>query len=144
MPRRPFRDPRSWRTTPTGRQPLSTVTWRRRCSMARKRVSMHEGPLAELFRATEAAQSRQTSESRPHAPRPVPVSSVDPATRVDPAQTEILPPEHAPTEILSVVPEPTEPDPGAFREAEPVQEEAEPEQPIARWLEPLPESPARL
>src|SRR4029077_12530418 len=43
--------------------PLScTVTSRRRCSMARKRASMREGPLAELFRATEAAQ-RQAEEA---------------------------------------------------------------------------------
>ena len=36
--------------------PRPTETWRRRCSMARRRASMREGPLAELFRATEAAQ----------------------------------------------------------------------------------------
>jgi len=69
--------------------------------MARKRVSMHEGPLAELFRATEAAQSRQAAkpgqadQPTPHAPSP------DSAPGADPAQTEILQPEHAPTEILS-------------------------------------------
>ena len=98
--------------------------------MARKRVSMHEGPLAELFRATEAAQSRQ-------------------AAQAVPAQTEILPAEHAPTEILSIVPELPEPapaEPEALQELDPVQEDTEPEpdQPLARWLEPLPESPARL
>jgi cell division protein FtsZ len=91
---------------------------------------MHEGPLAELFRATEAAQSRQSAQ-------PVP------------AQTEILPAEHAPTEILSIVPELPEPapaEPEALQEPDPVREETEPEpdQPLARWLEPLPESPARL
>jgi cell division protein FtsZ len=108
---------------------------------------MHEGPLAELFRATEAAQSRQSAKARPHAPRPVSAPAV-PVPDVDPGQTEILPPEHAPTEILSVVPELPEseprPEPEAFFEAEPVPEEPEPEQPISRWLEPLPESPARL
>ena len=41
---------------PTVRPPRHTASWRRRCSMARKRASMREGPLAELFRATEAAQ----------------------------------------------------------------------------------------
>ena len=96
--------------------------------MARKRVSMHEGPLAELFRATEAAQSRQAKPGQQGQPTP-PAPSPDPAPSADPAQTEILQPEHAPTEILSAVPEPPEP---------------EPEQPVARWLEPLPESPARL
>jgi cell division protein FtsZ len=131
---------------------------------------MHEGPLAELFRATEAAQSRQTqsreaqsreaAQPRLHAPRPVPVPDVkQPDAGADPAQTEILPPEHAPTEILSVVPEQLEPEPQpereSFGEAEPVsdavpaqrqlvQEDPERAQAVARWLEPLPESPARL
>ena len=36
--------------------------------MARKRASMREGPLAELFRATEAAQRGQSSEEPPAAP----------------------------------------------------------------------------
>ena len=43
------------------RPPRRTASWRRRCSMARNRASMREGPLAELFRATEAAQ-RQAQE----------------------------------------------------------------------------------
>ena len=33
--------------------------------MARKRASMREGPLAELFRATEAAQRQEATTSRP-------------------------------------------------------------------------------
>ena len=114
--------------------------------MARKRVSMHEGPLAELFRATEAAQSRQAAKPG-QADQPTPdAPSPDPPPSADPAQTEILQPEHAPTEILSVVPEPPEPEPQpeASAKPDPVQDEPEPEQPVARWLEPLPESPARL
>jgi cell division protein FtsZ len=35
--------------------------------MARKRASMHEGPLAELFRATEAAQRQAKDEPEPEA-----------------------------------------------------------------------------
>ncbi len=114
--------------------------------MARKRVSMHEGPLAELFRATEAAQSRQALSPDRQVSRRRTAPSPDPAPSADPAQTEILQPEHAPTEILSVVPEPPEPEPQpeAFAKPDPVQDEPEPEQPVARWLEPLPESPARL
>ena len=53
--------------------------------MARKRVSMREGPLAELFRATEAAQDKGKGGS----------------TRGKHSQ-----PDPAPTEILSVVPDP--------------------------------------
>src|ERR1700675_1735814 len=44
------------------RLPRCTATWRRRSSVARKRASMREGPLAELFRATEAAQRRERSD----------------------------------------------------------------------------------
>ena len=65
--------------------------------MARKRASMREGPLAELFRATEAAQ-RQDGDDEP-ADEPLP-----PAAQADDQQTLILeapgdtsvpaPPEH--------------------------------------------------
>ena len=44
--------------------PRHTATWRRRCSMARRRASMREGPLAELFRATEAAQRQSEKRGR--------------------------------------------------------------------------------
>ncbi len=37
---------------------------RRRCSVARNRASMREGPLAELFRATEAAQKQGKGKRR--------------------------------------------------------------------------------
>src|SRR5712691_3687161 len=39
-----------------------TATSPRRCSMARRRASMREGPLAELFRATEAAPAAPGAE----------------------------------------------------------------------------------
>ncbi len=109
--------------------------------MARKRVSMREGPLAELFRATEAAQGRKVRGGGGGAP--------------DPGVPETPPESLEPTEILSVVPAPvaTEPPPApvpvvapapravvAPIEVEPVHEP----QPVARWLEPLPENPARL
>src|SRR6267154_4503132 len=42
-----------------------TATSPRRCSMARRRASMREGPLAELFRATEAAQRQSEGEPAP-------------------------------------------------------------------------------
>jgi len=101
--------------------------------MARKRVSMHEGPLAELFRATEASQTSLRS-----APATRPAWEVEP--------------EPAPTELLSVVPDPVdEPEPEAAPEPleetmlQPPEPAEEPdERPLARWFEPLPESPARL
>src|SRR5690242_279779 len=76
---------------------------------------MREGPLAELFRATEAAQRGRQSTG-------------------DEAQQQL------PTEPTSVddVPEPT-----PIRAVEPVPE-PEGKRPLARWLEPLPDQPARL
>ena len=38
--------------------------------MARKRASMREGPLAELFRATEAAQRQGKNEPDAEQPEP--------------------------------------------------------------------------
>jgi cell division protein FtsZ len=86
--------------------------------MARNRASMREGPLAELFRATEAAQreggaaggegrAAETRESANVVPMAPPQSQVD-AADLD-------------------------------AELEPAHE-----RPAARWLEPLPEKPARL
>src|SRR5829696_2349394 len=55
-------------TTRPAMPPRCTGGSRRRCSMARKRASMREGPLAELFRATEAAQRQAESEGGPAQP----------------------------------------------------------------------------
>ncbi len=85
--------------------------------MARKRVSMREGPLAELFRATEAGSQPKGSGGGRARKQPEP---------------------EAQTEILSVVPEPERGEVPA-----PEKPQAE-EPPVARWLEPLPENPARL
>src|SRR5579884_380545 len=78
---------------------------------------MREGPLAELFRATEAAQ-RQHQHEQQQLP-------------TEPAADE-APPE--PTPIRAVAPAPV-PEPEA---------PAEERRPLARWLDPLPEQPARL
>ena len=75
--------------------------------MARKRASMREGPLAELFRATEAARRRSGGE----APAPE-----------EPAAGP------APVAASQLGPEESEPDP----------------RPVTRWLEPVPDNPARL
>ena len=81
--------------------------------MARKRASMREGPLAELFRATEAAQQQRAEEKEAKAsarPRPVPVP--------DPLEETV---EHAPPFILEPDREPAE---GARRLLEPLPEPA--------------------
>ena len=99
--------------------------------MARKRASMREGPLAELFRATEAAQRQQQATSAP-------------------PEEETRRPEPEPEPER---PEPTpEPPPAASApEPPPVEELPDPpvtptpaEHPAARLVEPLPEQPPRL
>jgi cell division protein FtsZ len=118
--------------------------------MARKRASMREGPLAELFRATEAAQrqaERAESEGRPEpesAPAPEPVSDPEPelppAAAAPPTSAPAAPP--APEARPAWQPDPT---PELFAEAPPAH--AQPETAAerdTRWIEPLPEQPPRL
>ncbi len=107
--------------------------------MARKRVSMREGPLAELFRATESSQGGSAQAGSTHG-RKAKGEAVA-ASPPDPGE---------PTQILTPVPEPaaaSAPVPAPIAEAAPapapVAVATEP-QPLARWLEPLPENPARL
>ena len=112
--------------------------------MARNRASMREGPLAELFRATEAAQRQGTpakeQQSEQQAlPVEPPVSS-PPTKAAEPprARKEERPRAEAPrapepTPIRSLAPAPD-------LDPEPAQEERR----TARWLDPLPDQPARL
>ncbi len=98
--------------------------------MARNRASMREGPLAELFRATEAAQKNQ--------PEPV-QQQLDTDSHDDPAPVE---------PVAAEPPEPELPEPTPIRKgaAAPAPKAAPPEdrKHLARWLEPLPDQPARL
>jgi cell division protein FtsZ len=103
--------------------------------MARKRASMREGPLAELFRATEAAQRQAEKEGK--------------AVPGEPLEETVEHPPPAPPR-LEVAPEPEEP-PAApappVREAPtpPTQpEDHGPDRGIARLLDPMPEPPPRL
>ena len=82
--------------------------------MARKRASMREGPLAELFRATEAAQE-QAEKPKPkrkdEGGRPRPVAVPDPLEEtVEHAPPFIVEPDHEPAEgarrLLEPLPEP--------------------------------------
>jgi cell division protein FtsZ len=103
--------------------------------MARKRASMREGPLAELFRATEAAQRQAEKEGRAVPGEPL-------------EETVEHPP---PTPHLEVAPEPDEREAPASpaRPAPAVPErtihrhEPPADRGIARLLEPLPEPPPR-
>src|SRR5438876_1118927 len=117
----------------TAMPPSSTANSRRRCSMARKRASMREGPLAELFKATEAAQRQQEREA-PGTPAPA----------EEPHESTV---EHVPTwEDEVETPAPPRPDPQPEPEPEPapqpVPEPAPPtipEPPVTRFYEPMPE-----
>jgi cell division protein FtsZ len=111
--------------------------------MARKRASMREGPLAELFRATEAAQRAQTEGAKPE-PEATPESSASEA------------PTQLPLEPVPAAPEPAaEPEPRAveleatvehvydfeIQDEPPGKPEAPPE-PVASTPAPAPTAPA--
>jgi len=128
--------------------------------MARRRASMREGPLAELFRATEAAQRQAEQEpEREAAPAP-PAEEPDERT-VDhvpsweeAARGEAETPAPAPPDPLpDPLPQPPTPDPRPPTptptpdpppDPSPPRIRAVPPPPAARYVEPLPEQPARL
>jgi cell division protein FtsZ len=56
--------------------------------MARKRASMREGPLAELFRATEAAQRQAEREGKAPGPAPAGEETVEHAPPFEPVEPE--------------------------------------------------------
>jgi cell division protein FtsZ len=110
--------------------------------MARKRASMREGPLAELFRATEAAQKKEDDESTAEqADAPKHVAN-------EPLEQTV---EHVPTweesveNVVAAAPSPAPAPPPA--RAEPVREREEPEpapepRPLERFS--LPEAAPRI
>jgi cell division protein FtsZ len=102
---------------------------------------MREGPLAELFRATEAAQRQQ---ERQQEAVPPPEETVEHVPDFVQAEAEVDPvPEPEPGGSAEVVPLP-DPEPEPEPELEPpAAAGAEPE-PRIRHLEPLPEPPPRL
>ncbi len=104
--------------------------------MARKRASMREGPLAELFKATEAAQKQAEKEGRtvPGEPLEETVEHPPPKLEVapEPGHDEPTPPRDEAAPSNPARPQPPEP------------REPSPDRGIARLLEPLPEPPPRL
>jgi cell division protein FtsZ len=99
--------------------------------MARKRASMREGPLAELFKATEAAQRQAEKEGK--------------TVPGEPLEETVEHPPPAPPR-LEVAPEPEEPSapPTPTLKPAPQPEEHGPDRGIARLLDPMPEPPPRL
>jgi cell division protein FtsZ len=102
--------------------------------MARNRASMREGPLADLFRATEAAQ-RQGKDQPDNRQQELPVEQVRPRDARPKARLEQAEPPVSPTPIRAVKPAP---------ELEPEPTADEPASRVSRWLDPLPDQPARL
>jgi cell division protein FtsZ len=125
--------------------------------MARKRASMREGPLAELFRATEAAQRQAEQEQRQGEGTPPPPSEpeertvehvptweeeahgeapVPPAPPPEPEEA----PAPGPSTLRSEPVTPPPPPRPAAPPAPPAPRSAPPP-PAARYFEPLPEAP---
>ena len=108
--------------------------------MARRRASMREGPLAELFRATEAAQRQAEKEGRTDEAQPEPT----PSPAEPPEQTV----EHVPEWMEEAAPQPPASEPVRLpeRQPEPEPKAAPPpaREPERARLEPLPEPPPRL
>src|SRR5262245_38634689 len=110
--------------------------------MARNRASMREGPLAELFRATEAAQRQQQSEGEPTEQEQQAPAEAPPSTETRRAEAALdKTVEHVPDFVRQQQREERRPTPVASI-PEPVA--APPEPPVSRYLEPLPEPAPRL
>ncbi|HEU6443635.1 MAG TPA: cell division protein FtsZ [Gaiellaceae bacterium] len=93
---------------------------------------MHEGPLAELFRATEAAQRQAEKEGRA-----VPGEPLEETVEHPPPKLEVAPEPEVESEAAPAPARPQPPEPAQPREPSP-------DRGIARLLEPLPEPPPRL
>jgi cell division protein FtsZ len=137
--------------------------------MARKRASMRDGPLAELFRATEAAQRQAERDTAPEAKEhpappartPEPLEETVEHTPIfdePPAQVEPSPPAIDEEVAPASPPEPPATAPAPPTAAPPVTAPAPPSAPAPearrakpyeppsspRYIEPIPEPPARL
>jgi cell division protein FtsZ len=120
--------------------------------MARRRASMREGPLAELFRATEAAQRQ--AEGEPEQPPAPAEAGATPVTEPDERTVDHVPSweesAHSETPAPPAPPSPVAPDPVPPRPT-PVPQPAPPQiravpapQPVSHYADALPEQPARL
>jgi cell division protein FtsZ len=118
--------------------------------MARRRASMREGPLAELFRATEAAQRQAEGEAPAAEPTPQEpdertvdhVPSWEEAARAEQPAPPAPPSPRPDPSPPPPQPDPEPPAPTPAPDPDPPQIYAEP--PVTRYIEPLPEQPARL
>src|SRR6266513_2043660 len=131
--------------------------------MARRRASMREGPLAELFRATEAAQKQAEQRGETEQSPPEDAATAAPEAPAEPDERTV---EHVPSWEETGVETPTPPTPSPDPQPGPPLPDPQPPAPtpdpdplppspgpelhpedlppVSRYLEPLPESPARL
>jgi cell division protein FtsZ len=131
--------------------------------MARRRASMREGPLAELFRATEAAQKQAEQRGETGQPPAEDAATAAPEAPAEPDERTV---EHVPSWEETGVETPTPPAPSPDPQPGPPLPDPQPPAPtpdpdptppapgpelhpedlapVSRYLEPLPESPARL
>ena len=131
--------------------------------MARRRASMREGPLAELFRATEAAQQQAEQHGETGQPPPEDAATAAPEAPAEPDERTV---EHVPSWEETGVETPTPPTPSPDPQPGPPLPDPQPPAPtpdpdplppspgpelhpedlppVSRYLESLPESPARL
>ena len=125
--------------------------------MARRRASMREGPLAELFRATEAAQKQAEQSGEAEQEPAEDAATAAPEAPAEPDERTV---EHVPsweeTGVETPIPEPPTPSPDPqpgppLPDPQPPAPTPGPDPlppvelpPASRYLEPLPESPARL
>jgi cell division protein FtsZ len=123
--------------------------------MARRRASMREGPLAELFRATEAAQRQAEQSGGAEQAPPEDAATAAPEAPAEPEERTVehvpsweeagveTPTPAPPTPTPDPLPGPPVPDPQPPPPPPDIERKVEPA-PAARYLETLPESPARL
>jgi cell division protein FtsZ len=110
---------------------------------------MREGPLAELFKATEAAQkqagpSGETSEPEAPAQQSLEDTVVEPPPAA-PTEPEERTVEHVPSWEEEEAAVEVEPAPAPVAEPEPKQEVRMPEPPpVSRYIDPIPEAPPAL
>src|SRR5947208_544143 len=131
--------------------------------MARRRASMREGPLAELFRATEPAQKQAEQRGEAAEQPPEEAAAAAPEAPAEPDERTV---EHVPSWEEAGVETPTPPTPSPepmpgppLPDPQPPAPTPDPDPlppapapdlrpvelpPVSHYLEPLPDSPARL
>src|SRR5215471_15798652 len=105
--------------------------------MARRRASMREGPLAELFRATEAAQKQAEQHGEGEQRQPEDSATAAPAAPSEPEERTV---EHVPSWEEAAVETPSPPTPSPDPQPGPPLPDPQPPAPTPE-PDPLPPAP---